>query len=128
MKSLKIKTHLLAITGRECMTSTGASVPIKMLTSYLQSLQLNVNKPSTCTYKLQIGHNITQVTKAFCRRTCSRSNKHPHCCCGPNYRHNLDHSSRRVDAAMKHRSCVGAILPKIHKLKRKNINSEQISG
>lgn len=42
-----------------------------MLTSYLQSLQLNVDKFSTCTYKLQIGYNIiiivlvftTQVTK-----------------------------------------------------------------
>lgn len=45
------------------MTSTGAFVGIKMLTSYLQSLQLNVNKLSTCTYKLQIGYIITQVTK-----------------------------------------------------------------
>lgn len=44
-----------------------------MLTSYLQSLQLNVDKFSTCTYKLQTGYNIiiiiivlvftTQVTK-----------------------------------------------------------------
>ena len=38
-----------------------------MLTSYLQSLQLNVDKFSTCTYKLQIGYIIiiitTQVTK-----------------------------------------------------------------
>lgn len=65
LKSLKIKTNLLAITGRECITSTGAFGGIKMLTSYLQSLQLNVNKFSTCTYKLQIGYIIitTQVTK-----------------------------------------------------------------
>lgn len=34
-----------------------------MLTSYLQSLQLDVIKFSTCTYKLQIGYIITQVTK-----------------------------------------------------------------
>lgn len=46
------------------MTSTGAFVGIKMLTSYLQSLQLNVNRFGTCTYKLQIGYIIiTQVTK-----------------------------------------------------------------
>lgn len=46
------------------MTSTGAFVGIKMLTSYLQSLQLNVDRFSTCTYKLQIGCIITtQVTK-----------------------------------------------------------------
>lgn len=63
LNSLKIKTNLLAITGKECMTSTGAFVGIKMLTSYLQSLQLDVNKFSTCTYKLQIGYIITQVTK-----------------------------------------------------------------
>lgn len=65
LKSLKIKTNLLAITGEECMTSTRAFVWIKMLTSYLQSLQLNVNKFSTCTYKLQISYIITQVTKLY---------------------------------------------------------------
>ena len=58
------KKNLLAITGKECKTSTGAFVGIKMLISYLQSLQFNVDRFSTCTYKLQIGCIITtQVTK-----------------------------------------------------------------
>lgn len=32
-----------------------------MLTSYIQSLQLNVDKFSTCTYKLQIGYIISII-------------------------------------------------------------------
>lgn len=70
------------------MTSTGAFVGIKMLTSYLQSLQLNVNRFSTCTYKLQIGYIITQVTKLSPNYPHSHPNfTAPHCCCGPNNRH-----------------------------------------
>lgn len=70
------------------MTSTGAFVGIKMLTSYLQSLQLNVNYFSTCTYKLQIGYIITQVTK-LCPDYPHRHPNYtaPHFCCGPNNQH-----------------------------------------
>lgn len=70
------------------MTSTGAFVGIEMLTSYLQSLQLNVNKFSTCTYKLQIDYIITQVTKLF--PNCPDGHRNVtalRCCCGPNNQH-----------------------------------------
>lgn len=70
------------------MTSTGAFVGIKMLTSYLQSLQLNVNKFGTCTYKLQIGYIITQVTKLSPNYPHSHPNyTTPHSCSGPNNQH-----------------------------------------
>lgn len=88
LRSLKIKTNLLAITGKECITSTGAFVGIKMLTSYLQSLQLNVNKFQHM--HIQIANRLYYYTsnKAFPKLpTQSPNYTAPHCCCGPNNRH-----------------------------------------
>lgn len=66
LKSLKIKTNLLAITGGKCIRHPQEHfVGIKRLISYLQILQLNVNNFSTCTYKLQVSYIITQVTKLY---------------------------------------------------------------
>lgn len=86
-----------------------------MLTFYLQSMQLNVGKFSTCTYKLQIVYHMiptivlvftTQVTKLPPK--CSHSHRKKKerkervsattsdCCCGP-----LTHGGQRRHGGMR---------------------------
>lgn len=77
LKSLKIKTNLLAITGKECMTSTGAFVEIKMLILFTKSAIECVQH-----MHIQIANRLYYYTgnKAFPQITHSHPNlTAPHC-------------------------------------------------